>query len=756
MAADPATATSGGGAALPPPPRHASRSPGRWSTRIGNALTVLVTLALFGGLTLMWIERAVFDEQQFANRATRLLDSSEVRNALATEIVDEVIQNGASQLVPYRSVVISVADQVTATPAFKAIFREAVVQAHRAVFTEDGNSVAVNLTGALGILTSSLQISNPDIANKVPADVGQIVVDATSQVRELQLWQTAQDLSSLGESMLVFAAVGGLGTIFLSPTRRSGALRVGVALLTAGLGVIAVSIAIPRVVAGRIADPSLSRAVDISLQDFVGDLRSLGIWSVALGVIATALASAAVPTHEALDARRVLERTRALLAGWQPETDAGRALRAITVIAAGLALVVWRDAVVPVGVAVVGAYVGYVGVLELLHVVGRPPAEVREALAAEQTVSQDHVDRWRRQRIVWLTAVGVSLAVFVGVFGWVNVRASERTALAASRTTCNGSEALCDKRLDQVALPASHNSMSAAASPGWVFAQNRFGIAAQLEYGIRGFLVKTHYGTPSGINLTGADLVVTDRAAEVAVNPKVADEELPPGAVQRAQQLAANAKPNPAARDVYLCHVYCELGAELFTDALKEMKSFLDRNPEEVIVLFIGDYVSHDDTQKRFEEVGLLDRLWEYDQSQPPPTLRQMIEARRNIFMLAEHSGTPPAWNNPGYGLFQDTPFTFTSPSDFEGAKLADSCKPNRGTADSPLFQINHWITNSEPPSLSTAKQVNAFDVLMPRVKACMEERGRFPTLVGVNFYDQGDLLRVVDELNGVDPPGVR
>lgn len=37
-----------------------------------------------------------------------------------------------------------------------------------------------------------------------------------------------------------------------------------------------------------------------------------------------------------------------------------------------------------------------------------------------------------------------------------------------------------------------------------------------------------------------------------------------------------------------------------------------------------------------------------------------------------------------------------------------------------------------------------------------MSLRGRYPTLIGVNFYDQGDLLKVVDELNGVRPPGVR
>jgi hypothetical protein len=66
------------------------------------------------------------------------------------------------------------------------------------------------------------------------------------------------------------------------------------------------------------------------------------------------------------------------------------------------------------------------------------------------------------------------------------------------------------------------------------------------------------------------------------------------------------------------------------------------------------------------------------------------------------------------------------------------------------LFQINHWITNKQPPSPQVAKTVNSYDTLMAAVQTCEEQRGRFPTIVGVNFYDQGDLKAVVDHLNGV------
>jgi hypothetical protein len=35
-------------------------------------------------------------------------------------------------------------------------------------------------------------------------------------------------------------------------------------------------------------------------------------------------------------------------------------------------------------------------------------------------------------------------------------------------------------------------------------------------------------------------------------------------------------------------------------------------------------------------------------------------------------------------------------------------------------------------------------------VKQCEAQRQKFPTIVAVNFYHQGDLLKVVNDLNGV------
>ena len=184
-------------------------------------------------------------------------------------------------------------------------------------------------------------------------------------------------------------------------------------------------------------------------------------------------------------------------------------------------------------------------------------------------------------------------------------------------------------------------------------------------------------------------------------------------------------------------------GATKFSTTLDDIKTFMDRDPDEVIMLFIGDYVTPADTAAEFDKAGLTDRVWTYDTSTPPPTLGEMIQAKRNLLVLSEHEGGTPPWYTKGYGIFQDTPYTFASEGDF-------NCNVNRGPANAALFELNHFITNKQPPSVEVGKAVNSYDVLMDRVEVCEQQRHLFPTIVAVNFYDQGDLLKVVATLNGL------
>jgi hypothetical protein len=83
-------------------------------------------------------------------------------------------------------------------------------------------------------------------------------------------------------------------------------------------------------------------------------------------------------------------------------------------------------------------------------------------------------------------------------------------------------------------------------------------------------------------------------------------------------------------------------------------------------------------------------------------------------------------------------------------AELPASCAPNRGVGTAPLFLVNHWITTDPLPLPSNAAKVNAEAPLLERLRTCQRIRNQLPNLVAVNFYREGDLLDVIDELNGV------
>jgi hypothetical protein len=89
-----------------------------------------------------------------------------------------------------------------------------------------------------------------------------------------------------------------------------------------------------------------------------------------------------------------------------------------------------------------------------------------------------------------------------------------------------------------------------------------------------------------------------------------------------------------------------------------------------------------------------------------------------------------------------DTPYSFSEASEF-------SCDLSRGQAENPLFLVNHWLS-TPLPSPESGEAVNVADVLETRARACADQWDRAVNFLGVDFYDRGDLISVVDRLNGV------
>jgi hypothetical protein len=62
-------------------------------------------------------------------------------------------------------------------------------------------------------------------------------------------------------------------------------------------------------------------------------------------------------------------------------------------------------------------------------------------------------------------------------------------------------------------------------------------------------------------------------------------------------------------------------------------------------------------------------------------------------------------------------------------------------------FQIDSFVS---PANAASSATVNEYELLLARAQRCQQERGLVANLVAVNFWAQGVVIDVVDELNGV------
>lgn len=402
-----------------------------------------------------------------------------------------------------------------------------------------------------------------------------------------------------------------------------------------------------------------------------------------------------------------------------------RALACLAAIGVGYFAMRWPEATTSIAVRIV-AFGGFIaGAIGLLDVLG----SVNWARDASAQV----------QRVVRRFALGAAAALAVVsatlLFGGLAFARSLRAPTAEKPDAsegCNGHIELCDRRLDKVVFAGTHNSMAATAA-NFITARQSGGIGAQLASGVRAFLVDLHYGGRTDT------LVRTNFQAE-SKNEEL--EGLTSSQRATVERMLAMVGAPPDKRDVYLCHVYCELGATSAVDALRGMHDFLRENPNEVVVLMLEDFVTAEDGMRTLDRSGLAGRAWRWEDGQPLPTLREMIERRRNLLVLVENDGGAEPWYEPAFDVLQETPYRFEREEDF-------SCGIGRGSPDNPLFLVNHWLT-IDLPSAEAAAEVNAHDFLLDRAHDCEDERDRLPNVIAVDFYTRGDLFDVVDELNGV------
>lgn len=693
----------------------------RMRHRLAILLIVGASLALLASEAFVWADDAVFDSAGFASRAEAALADEDVRAFITTKVVDLAIEQGSPDLVTARPLIEAAVEAALESRAFRNIYVAAIRGAHATLLTDQ--PIVLELFDAMIFVQNALAGLDPDLAERLP-DIDSAVIEISEQ-RELDAIRRVADRAEVNAA--VFPALTALlviAAIAVAPDRRRAVVAAGVAAaVSAAIAIVALDIAGAALEAAAPTELS-GAAIDGAWQAFLGDLRR---WNFLLGGLAIAIVAAATSTMPRFDPRADLARAERIVrieAGW------ARWLRATLAVVLGVAALTRPELLARTAIVGVGIYLLYAGLAELFRLLGlQAPARA----ATDEPDSARLSAPLRVAAFAALFVAGASLAASVVVgLGPFDRDAESPFDAPGDELACNGHVVLCDRPLDQVTLPATHNSMS-AVDAGWLLASHGEGIADQLNAGIRGLLIDVWHGFPTD-NGVRTELLAGDRDRLVSQYGL----ELVEARDRIAATLGAGGE-----RELFLCHGFCELGATRFSDTLSEIRRFLAGHPRDVLVIVIQDEAPTDAIADAFVDAGLDQLAYAHPAADAPwPTLRELVDASQPLIVMTERGGASEPWFHDAFALAQETPFAFSAPEEF-------SCAPNRGNPNAQLFLVNHWIEDLTP-SPRDADTVNASSVLLPRLQNCQRERGLAVNLVAVNFFRRGDLFEVVDQLNGV------
>lgn len=699
----------------------------RTDAALSVALTVIAAILLaFGGAALYAREEFV-DPRSFADRAASTLDDEAVRNVAAREIAANMIERGAPDLESARPLLVTAVSVALETDRFRRVLRLAARDANNVLIGREQGGFVVDVADATALVRQALESVSPTLAREVPENLSPRLLQMGRDETAATVIRVSQRTEVLGLLLPLLGIAALIAGVSVAPRRRDAIVRSAVAVGAACVAVI-VALRIGRAeltgaVTGNdlISDSEAREAAGGVWDAFLGDL---GAAALVAGAVAFAIAGAGAArvAAEPLSAR--VRKIVTMLAP-RPHSRSVAAIRALLGIALGVALIAGVDPVIQALALVAGGVLLFLAADALVEAIA-PRAQARDAAQV------------RRERARGLLIASLSAAAVVGIGAAAVVLITRdpqesRFSRAVSAGGCNGLFSLCDRRINEVAFPGTHNSMSAADSPGWALANQSRTIRRQLLDGIRLFLLDTHYGVRSS---DGA--VRTDLEAEGSDRNRIRNV-LDPTQLSVATRLAGPVglgATGSGRREPYLCHSVCELGATPLLSVLRSYREFLDSRPGEVIVLMFEPSITPADTERAFRDADLLDYVATLDRGRPLPTLGQLVRTGKRLVVFTERDGGTPAWYHDAFSFIQDTPLGARRAEDF-------SCELNRGKHSSPILMLNHWLDRFPPPPSANAA-LNGADAIVERARACERRRGITASFIAVDFYDRGSRGGVV------------
>ncbi len=674
-------------------------------------------VCLIAGTLAFISARNLFDARVFGQRIGRSLSYPGVAAYAGDQIAAAVIRQ-RPDLIAVRPLIVATVSSVVPTRPFVALAESTARRLHQVAFSEAGQRVALSIPDFQILIQNALEQASPEIAARIPKRFASFSEGQAGQ-NFIRVTRVGRRLAWLWKLLFPLAALLFLLAIRLARNRRQVLVQIGGSMGAVGL-LLASFVPIASLLSGAIAEPLERGAVRGLLHSFFDDLEGWGLFYAGLGIL---FAAGAASLLERVDPISQVQRYCRYLIQ-PPALPLWRLLWALALVSGAVLVIAYPSQALNFGIIIAALFTAYLGTRELFRL-------FLEKVAPHSVEEFGREGHYAKAALITVGAVIALLSV--GWFLWrrPNVQRVEPEMLA-----CNGYARLCDKRLDEVLFAGTHNSMASEEIPGWMFPQQEADIPHQLRDGIRALLFDVHYGFPGGSRIK------TDTNTEPMMN-KVKEEIGEEGFAAALRIRNRLIGVDERHRKLYLCHGLCELGAYELEPTLGRIRDFVVSHPDEVLLFIIEDYVDPKEQALAFERAGLADFVYKGPSGSPWPTLRELIQSGQRVVVFIESGRSGVAWLRPAFQSFKETPFSFRKPDEF-------SCRANRGGEGGSLFLINNWVETTPTPKPSNASIVNAYSFLYKRAELCEHERHHVPNIIAVDFYRTGDLLTVVNALNGV------
>jgi hypothetical protein len=697
-----------------------------WSRRIVRVFSILSVGLLLLGVAGWWLTTRILSDEGFADVMAKAVRQPAVSRYIAEQVTLKLAPT-SKVITAARPVATTVVAEALGTQAVGNTVRKVVAGVHRHFFALGNNQSQVGLSAenAAATLRATLEAIDPNLARRVPNGVLTIATNIT-QNKSIDLAARAGRLIRW-----LYVPVGLLGALlmFLTFTKARDpvhSLRFGGFSLAIGGGLfIGLGLATPlfAALAGD-KESGRGKAVAAFVHVLLGRLEGAG-WALALLGLLLAFA----PGRDGSGVAVRFGRAQAGIVQWWRLRRAKLTVGLVIIFVGIGLLTVPKKLLVYIGF-LAALLVVYCGLLLVLRGTG-----IIETSAGTARLR-------RRQLGAVAAGIVVSIALTTTATAAVVHVVKPSTKADPRQDGCNGFIELCFQPLNQILWPGSHNAMSSAAY-NFFTAEHIGSITEQLDDGAQALLIDAYNGYQDH------GLVRTNFTGKV--NRQQITDELGGDALRQLDRVGAltgAADTSGKKNDVYLCHLYCEVGAVKATKVFSEVNSYLNTHLTDVVILDVEDYVTPADLEKALKQGHLWDRHYHLDLSKPMPTLLDLVnpppgqdQEQRRVIVTSENQANKAPWLVGSYDWMQETPFTFDSTAQF-------NCNPNRGAATNPMLLVNHWLRAPGPPDPVEAAATNAQDELTSRLEQCVNKRRRLPNILAVDFFGIGDTNTVCDTFN--------